>query len=846
MNIMNKLTIKYKLTVIIMVTCSAALLLAGAVFVTWQWYTTKHKMVDNISTQARIIADNCTASLAFNNSKDAEDILSSLKVIPNLKYARIYDKNGKYFANYGSGLKLNDLKGFKNDPGKISRSYNFTDNYLLVEEPIILSGEMLGELHLVAGLEPLQTMIKRNVALVIMVLGLAGAFGYLITSQVRGIIIKPILELTDIAQDVSERKDYSQRATSRSNDEIGTLTSAFNQMLEQIQKQNHQLTEAKNELENRVRQRTAELTKTNQKLTSEITERQKTANALKEAKNQTEQVNQQLQESIKQAKILAEEAQQANKAKSEFLANMSHEIRTPMNAIIGFTDLLAETDNEDKAQQEEYLRLVRDSSHNLLSLINDILDFSKIEAGKLNIEKSKCSLNNLLESLESMMQAQAINKDIEFKIIEGSSLPANIMTDETRLRQCLINLTNNAIKFTEEGYVHVKVTLQDIKNKPYIQFDIEDTGIGIPKEKQKSIFESFSQADASTTRRFGGTGLGLTITKQLSKMLGGDLTLSSEEGKGSVFTLTIPVGLELKDQTPLDRDNMKENFDQKLNFNEINFEGRILVAEDSKANQILIKSLLKKIGLEVELVEDGKKATQKAESEDFDLIFMDMQMPNMNGYQATEYLRKKGYKLPVIALTAHVMKGDDNKCINAGCNDYLPKPINRVKLVNILRKYLKEPGSDSVSKVNDLESQVNEIAKMTKNDKNTEGDKMDVKKEISCINWSELMDICGDEELAEEVCNVFKEDGPEMIESLKKSLENEDTENIKEFAHKIKGASANIAAKELSQNALELENAAKDADIEKCKQIYEQVKIEYDKLISLISEPDWMEKAKTQ
>jgi CheY-like chemotaxis protein/HPt (histidine-containing phosphotransfer) domain-containing protein/two-component sensor histidine kinase len=517
-----------------------------------------------------------------------------------------------------------------------------------------------------------------------------------------------------------------------------------------------------------------------------------------------------------------------------------------MNAIIGFTDLLTETDSNDGTQQKEYLRLIRESSHNLLSLINDILDFSKIEAGKLNIEKSKCSLNSLLESIESMMQAQAMNKDIEFKVIEGSSVPSELISDETRLRQCLINLTSNAIKFTEQGHVYVRVTLQDIKNKPYIKFDIEDTGIGIPEEKQKAIFESFSQADTSTTRKFGGSGLGLTITKQLAEMLGGELTLSSEEGKGSVFTLTIPVGLKLKDLTPLDRDKVADNFDQNLNFNELSFEGKILVAEDSKANQILIKSLLKKLGLAVEIVDDGKKAVQKAESEEFDLIFMDMQMPNMNGYQAAEYLRRHNYHLPIIALTAHAMKGDDNKCINAGCNDYLPKPIDRSKLVKVLQEYLNNTDSDSVSKVNNMESQINEMADMTKSGNNKEGNKMNVENETVNINWKELMDICGDEELADEVCQVFKEDGPEMIESLKKALDNEDTENIKDAAHKLKGSSANIAAKDLSRNCLKIENAAGNENIEQCKQLYEQLKNEYDKLISFISEPDWMEKAKTQ
>jgi signal transduction histidine kinase len=257
------------------------------------------------------------------------------------------------------------------------------------------------------------------------------------------------------------------------------------------------------------------------------------------------------EESIVQAK---EAAEAANKAKSEFLANMSHEIRTPMNAIIGFGDLLA--DENLTEEQLQYVNLVRQAGHNLLILINDILDFSKIEAGKFDIEFIDCSVDNIIDSLESLMKPLAIAKGIKFKVNKSDALPLKICSDPTRLNQCLINLANNAIKFTAKGHVQFNISLEDMSDQAYIRFDVTDTGIGIPEDKQKIIFESFSQADNSTSRKYGGTGLGLTITKKLTELLGGHLDLSSQEGNGTTFTLSIPVKSEIINQQQSDSESL--------------------------------------------------------------------------------------------------------------------------------------------------------------------------------------------------------------------------------------------------------------------------------------------------
>jgi len=392
----------------------------------------------------------------------------------------------------------------------------------------------------------------------------------------------------------------------------------------------------------------------------------------------------QAEENLKQAKV---EADAGNKTKSQFLANMSHEIRTPMNAILGFGEILAEESPTET--QKQYIKIIRNSSNHLLMVIDDILDFSKIEAGKLDIELRECSIIDMLNTVESMIHSLAKEKGLKFEIDTTPDLPANIITDSGRLQQCLINTLNNAVKFTKEGHVHLNIALQERDNQTYIRFDVEDTGMGIPSEMQEKVFNSFTQADESHTRKYGGTGLGLAITKRLTELLGGELTLTSQEGTGSVFTIVIPVGLDVTDQPRLDRccvigkkDSSEENAER------VELSGHVLVVEDVKTNQILIETLLNNMGIDVTVVEDGNQVLQEVLTHQFDLILMDIQMPHMNGYEATKALRKEGITTPIIALTANAMKGDDKKCIESGCDGYIAKPINQTQLVEAIGKYL--------------------------------------------------------------------------------------------------------------------------------------------------------------
>jgi signal transduction histidine kinase/DNA-binding NarL/FixJ family response regulator len=393
-----------------------------------------------------------------------------------------------------------------------------------------------------------------------------------------------------------------------------------------------------------------------------------------------------------------EQAEAAGRAKSEFLANMSHEIRTPMNAVLGFTELLQTT--ELTKEQAEYVSAIQKSGKNLLNLINDILDFSKIEAGKTQIDNTEFDLETVVGGIESLMYPVALQKNLEFQVFYRRPLPAKMISDRNCIHQCLLNLTNNAIKFTGKGHVHLIVSAEKRTDGVWVCFEVRDTGVEIPENRQEVIFNPFTQAENSTVRKFGGSGLGLTITRKLAQMMGGSIEASSVAGQGSVFRLFLPAGVVSLDQTQEILAQPKHS--EKHKTESIKYSGHILVAEDNPANQFLIQAVLTKLGLQVTLAVDGAEAVEKAATASFDLILMDIQMPNLNGFQATQILKKKGVRTPIVAMTAHAMEGDRQKCINAGCDDYLPKPVNKNKMIEMLGKYLNSQPTSLVEKVDKL------------------------------------------------------------------------------------------------------------------------------------------------
>jgi len=381
-------------------------------------------------------------------------------------------------------------------------------------------------------------------------------------------------------------------------------------------------------------------------------------------------------------------ANAANVSKSAFLANMSHEIRTPMTAILGFTETIA--DNVTDPENVEAIETVRRNGEHLLEIINDILDLSKVESGKLSVETIKHNPGAIVAEVASLVKGKVENAGISFDVEYVGEIPETIQSDPTRLRQILINVVGNSIKFTKVGGVRLIARLVTSEEQPLMQFDVLDTGLGMTLDQSAKLFQPFAQADLSTTRNFGGTGLGLTISKQLSRMLGGDIVLvKSEPGVGTHFRITIATGplddvpLALRPTTMVPEDVTAPTKDQ-LQQSLVGY--RILLAEDGPDNQRLIAFVLRKAGADVAVATDGKCAMENAlaardEGNPYDAILMDMQMPVMDGYEATRALRQNDYRGPIIALTAHAMAGDRQKCLDAGCDDYQMKPINRRNLI---------------------------------------------------------------------------------------------------------------------------------------------------------------------
>ena len=431
---------------------------------------------------------------------------------------------------------------------------------------------------------------------------------------------------------------------------------------------------------------------------------------LYQQRQKLEQANVMLTASLEREKRISaelalakEHMEAATRAKSEFLANMSHEIRTPMTAILGFTENMLDPDMAG-AERINALHTVRRNGEHLLQIINDILDISKIEAGRLEVERIRCSPIEVAAEVKALMHVCADAKGLSFNIEYLGTIPETIESDPTRLKQILVNLIGNAIKFTEVGGVRLITRFVDDPQQPYLQFDVFDTGIGMTEEHVRKLFQAFSQADTSTTRKFGGTGLGLSISKRLAEMIGGDVTVESKLGEGSMFRVTVSAGRldgvkMLHDPTSATIVQPEDNMAAKGET--AGLDCRILLAEDGKDNQRLIVHVLKKAGADVTVVENGKLAVdaalagpnrkcENAPEYPFDVILMDMQMPVMDGYEATALLRQEGYTGPIIALTAHAMASDRQKCIDAGCDDYATKPIDRKKLIETIRSYVAD------------------------------------------------------------------------------------------------------------------------------------------------------------
>jgi signal transduction histidine kinase/DNA-binding response OmpR family regulator len=487
--------------------------------------------------------------------------------------------------------------------------------------------------------------------------------------------------------------------------------------------------------------------------------------------------------------------------KEQFLANMSHEIRTPMNAILGFTNLLKRSDLS--SQQTQYVDYIYSSSQNLLTLINDILDLSKIEAGMMQIEQAPFSLNGLISSVKVMFQEKASQKGLLFNISVDPSIHDTLSGDPVRLTQILINLLSNAIKFTDKGFVHLNIfPVRQTNDLIELQFSIKDSGVGIAPAKKKAIFERFQQAEAETTRRFGGTGLGLAIVKQLVDLQGGSIEVNSEAGKGSEFVVNLPFRpvYDYAESFPLSQEQVQNPI----------FNSRVLVAEDNIMNQQLIRHLMKQWQMDFVLVNNGKEAVEALKKEKFTAVLMDIQMPEMDGYDATQVIRTElKLDIPIIAMTAHAMSGEKERCLSFGMNDYISKPVKEAELYSILQQYCgNEDHPQTKDHVIDLQ----------------------YLKELSL----------GDSEFENAIIRQFIVQVPEELGLLNEAVQKRNKQQIKSIAHGMKSSVAYLGLTErLNANLhrMEVEAISEVADhfeedFQEVKRVCEQAVVEARQLLS--------------
>ena len=642
-------SIKTKLISISALSSTIALCVFSGILFFYETEFVKKEIISNLQTQVEIISENSLASLAFMDDSTTRKTLGALKHNPDILYAGLYDTKQQLLADYRKDTYQQPL--ILSDNELIHAPHLIpTDDFIQLIQPVELNHELLGYLVLRASFDSFDKKLQDYRTIILLTFSITLMIALYLSIYTQRIVSRPIIRIAKFIQHITKSKSYNIPIVKESEDELGRLADAFNEMLQQLNTSFKERDVAEKTLSHNLRNLQAIVD-------------EKTAD---------------LQKALQIADA-------ANQAKSDFLANMSHEIRTPMNAILGMLHLAQHTELTQK--QQNYLDKIDTSCQLLLMLIDDILDFSKVEAGKLDFESTAFSLDSVLTHLIDSVKIKAEQKNIPVSLTVSTGIPKQLVGDSLRLGQILLNLVSNAVKFTDEGDVAIHVDYKMVSEKEVLlYFSVCDTGIGINPAQLETLFQPFSQADTSITRKYGGSGLGLVICKQLVELMNGKIEIVSELGKGSTFTFNVTLPIAPLQPIKPTKNKKKITFQTNHNYNA----RRILLVEDNEINQQVAVEILSTIGLEVTLANNGKEGLDLALAESFDLILMDVQMPIMDGLTATRLIRQeeKLKYIPIVAMTAHAMRGDKEKSLAAGMNDHLTKPIMLDKLVEVLNQWL--------------------------------------------------------------------------------------------------------------------------------------------------------------